>query len=614
MPTAMRSFSLQSVVIVALFVYLGVHFLIPVYRYADTDLLWHLKQGQVIAETGKILQQDIFTHPPITDQNRATTLFQNSWLTDWLFFSVYNTLGFSGLVLLKALVLIIVLLTLFRLVLPLHFYGALAITLLIGEFITPMEIRPTVLSHLLLVWVLILWQYDRISPCWYYRLGLWGLMALWSNIHGLYLVGVGLLAVYLVTDYITLWLVPRQAPSVSDLRHRTITALGAMSATLLSPVGIKPFLSLWAINTHSEYYHLLTLVNEMQPLHQFISTMQPSLFISGLILTAIVLIWMAFNGLRQTAHLSDIMAVLALGVLTLLFARVMGLFVLGGLTIMAMTTHKPVLKVGVSTAYAYHKLIHSSLIIIFLLLAYFSWPQEPLGQFHESTVYPLQVTRFLEQHSLPGNLLNDANPGNYLMFKLHPAYRVFVDTRYLNLAELFASYTIWGAHPTRQADDPTTLDYVATIQPILNRIYQRSENYSKEYWQTLMQHYGIDFVVGRVTYPENGLIRPLFLKLLSQPDWHLLYADGYNVVIAQDNKTTHAKLQTLSHLPKNQLYVQILLESQRNSGLYAYESIAFALFMLGKTTESQAIARQILATHRSLVAEACLHPESAELK
>lgn len=109
-----------------------------------------------------------------------------------------------------------------------------------------------------------------------------------------------------------------------------------------------------------------------------------------------------------------------------------------------------------------------------------------------------------------------------------------------------------------------------------------------------------------MTYPDNGIIQPLFLKLIQNPDWSLVYADGRHIILVKEDIFNATTQPPFTKLPKELLYQQILLENQHRQTMFAYEAMAFSWFMLGQPDQAKIFAQQALTQGPGIIAQACL--------
>src|SRR3989344_4622281 len=167
-------------------------FIASLYRPYDADLGWHLKYGEYFFKTGQILKENTFSSemPDFIWPNAA-------WLTDIISFFTFNLGGFFGLTLLGALVVTLTF-YFFSKAFELSFWEKVIIFPLLVFFESPVNqvsFRGQALSIMLLgvmMWLLNLYEkgHKRIF------LAIIPLFLLWANIHGQFILGLGIFGLW----------------------------------------------------------------------------------------------------------------------------------------------------------------------------------------------------------------------------------------------------------------------------------------------------------------------------------------------------------------------------------------------------------------------------------
>lgn len=229
-PASVRTFGVSWPLLVAMFALTGV---LGSLRFkavlADPDTYWHLATGRWILEHGAVPQSDPFSH-----SMPGAAWMAHEWLSEVLLASVHEAAGWTGLVVLVALMFAGTLAYLMRFLLarmePAH---ALLFTAFAGSMLMEhLLARPHVLVWpLLAVWVgaLVDAVENRRAPSWC----LLGMMALWANLHGSFTLGLALGGAIAVDAVLT-------APSAKRrgiaLRWVVFVAMAAVAA-MATPSG-----------------------------------------------------------------------------------------------------------------------------------------------------------------------------------------------------------------------------------------------------------------------------------------------------------------------------------------------------------------------------------------
>ena len=199
----------------------------------DADTYWHLAAGRWMLEHGVFPTVDTFSH---SAPGTPWTAFE--WLSELAMLGVYRAGGWAGLVAMAACCFGLTLAVLMRFLLarmePVH---ALLFTILAGSMLlTHLLARPHVIGWLFMaLWIsrLVDAGEARRSPPWW----LLGLMVLWANMHGSFVLGL-LLGAGLALDAVL-----AQPPGVrwAAARQWGLFVLLSAGAAMLTPAGGQMF-------------------------------------------------------------------------------------------------------------------------------------------------------------------------------------------------------------------------------------------------------------------------------------------------------------------------------------------------------------------------------------
>ena len=196
---------------------------------ADADLWGHITFGRDVIATGQIIQADPYSFT----SDRAWV--NHEWLSEITFAEAYRLAGSSGLVVLKVLVIAVLFGFLWNHIKRLRPSLAITATVLalayVGTFWRTHTVRPQLFSVLFFAVLLITltrvdegrrWRLLIVAP----------LMALWVNVHGGWIVGIGVLG---------LWTAARIVDSRMPWNERLLLAIAGLAslvATWLNPYGV----------------------------------------------------------------------------------------------------------------------------------------------------------------------------------------------------------------------------------------------------------------------------------------------------------------------------------------------------------------------------------------
>jgi hypothetical protein len=399
-------------------------FLMTLRPVVDPDFWWHLRTGQLIAQTHAIPHSD-----PFSFTNTGKPWVAHEWLSEILMYRLY-LLGSFGLLIFTFSVVITTafLLTYLRCPLKSRPYVA-GFVLLLGAIATAPTwgVRPQMIS--LFLFSLLLYLLDRytLKADLKFIIPIPALTLIWVNLHASYFLGLVVVAIYIVgglIDSLRAGNHKNQTPESSSLKSilALCSVLGiSILLTLVNPNGIhiilypfqtltshamQEFIQEWS----SPDFHLL----EWQPLAWFI----------------LALIGAGMLG-RKSISLTKVLLVLGFGYAALHSMRHVPLFIVIAIPILAD-------QIGVSD------IIHSEsnttgqlrtwlapiLLSISILAVGLRFAQVVQSQAKsEANYFPKDAIGWIQNNHPPGNLFNSYGCGGYIIWRLYPRYLVYIDGR-----------------------------------------------------------------------------------------------------------------------------------------------------------------------------------------
>lgn len=203
-----------------------------------TDFWWHLKMGEVIATTGSIPRVDLFSFTAA-----GKPFIAQNWLAELLYYATYKAGGLPLLVFMNALLGLAAFLLIYKLCLDAttRFRVAVlvAVLMVIGNYAL---LRPQTFSILLFAaysFVLVRYRSHRNDLLWI----LPPLMVLWVNLHGAFVLGIGLVAAYLACETCR-WVIDPSGQNIlrpAELRKLAFVLLLCSVATFVNPEFYKVY-------------------------------------------------------------------------------------------------------------------------------------------------------------------------------------------------------------------------------------------------------------------------------------------------------------------------------------------------------------------------------------
>jgi hypothetical protein len=481
----------------------------------DGDTGWHLRAGEWILANGRVPQADLFSYT-----KAGEPWFAWEWLWDVVFAWFYRHGGMALVVLASLLVLSATFALLFRLVLR-HSENVLiafAVTFAATAGSTCHWLaRPHVFTLLFVViycWVLEDARRGQVRRLWW----LAPLMVIWTNLHGGFFVGILLIGCYAAGE-LAQWLVERDPAEASAALARSKpylwTAAAAAVATLANPYGYR---------LHQHMYTFLTGTFHLQ----YISEYRPTDFQNNvapwyepmLLLGVIAAAWCLYR--RRFAQGFLVAGWLHLGLYSV---RNLPIYLLIAAPVVAAMTEE--LLSWVATAplaawvgrslQAFERFCrefgendrlprwHAVSAMVFVLTAavfYAPTPPERFRAEYDPKKYPEAALSVLADRGPLGTIFADDEWGDYLIYRMYPEAKVFVDGR----------FDLYGESFTKKYLD------------VLNARYG---------WQETLDRYGVDTVLLRVDTPLAGALK-------ESARWRPVYDDGMAIVFrgrrgGQDN-------------------------------------------------------------------------------
>jgi hypothetical protein len=440
----------------------------------DAGIGWHIRTGQMILATHAIPRVD-----PFSATMNGQPWFAWEWLYDLLVGWLETAAGLNGVVLFTALAIALVFAWTFRLLLQRGTNILVAVVLVLLSASAAMIhflARPHVVSWLFtVVWFWILESSDK-SCCASdsYSPGssradvrrgrtLWllpPLMLLWVNLHGGFLVGFALLAIYWCSAAWQ-WLRPggdrfddvlRKIRAGRLVRALTLTGIASGLATLVNPYGFQLQVHIYDYLTNR---FLMDHINEFQsPNFHYVAQ---KCFAGLLLLTllalaakrretgqarlsqALVVIFAVYSGLYASRNIpvSSLLLILVIGPwLSEAIERFRGRrLATRGLAFTRFLQRMEAIESGLRG--------HLWPIALIVLTC---WTAAHGGKLGERTLmdahfdakrFPVAAVDYLEERNVPGPLVSPDDWGGYLIYRLYPRVRMVVDDRHDFYGEQF---------------------------------------------------------------------------------------------------------------------------------------------------------------------------------
>lgn len=459
-------------------IFLGAIFLFSLNQLKEFDAWFHLKTGEYIVKNFTIPTQDIFSY---TAAGRPWVM--HSWLAEVIFYLIYLVGGLGGLIIFVALVSAATYYLVVRLALKL---GAnLYVTLLVLFFPAYMtqELwvpRPQIFSYLFLVLLVFLLESFLANRSRRLAVAIPILFLLWGNIHASVILGLAVLIWYAFFDR-RLW------PSIA----------AAVAVSFLNPNTYKIFTYSLVIR---EVVKTLR-VEEWYSILYYIDRWGVRVFMAMMFLTATLIFGRFLATQPNKIHYRLAGLFFGIAVLPFISIRHVGFFPLvvvpmAALALSELAWVKNLLE----------KISDKAKVIVLaatgaLLMAAGALyvPKEAVND----QFLPVKALDFVKAQGIKGPLFNLYNEGGYLIWRLWPEEKVFIDGR----SEVYAG-------------EP--------LQDILKIVNLRGD------WKRLIdEKYKINYFLLPYRPPLTGLAGNM-MRVLTRHGFKVVYWDDAHVILLRD--------------------------------------------------------------------------------
>lgn len=210
-------------------------FTMAVRETLDPDMWWHLRAGEYIVQNG-IPRQDVFSFT-VPEHEWIT----HEWLSEVIMWGVYRAAGLPGLIVFFAAITAATFGLVYLVCAGRPFLAAFVVLLAAFASAIVWGARPQMFN--LLLTALFVYIVEGYRSGQFGRRALWWLpvlTAVWANLHSGYLLGVVLLATYVVGEAVQWFLVQRIDKSLYSLEGAQVRYLGVITAVSFLAAALNP--------------------------------------------------------------------------------------------------------------------------------------------------------------------------------------------------------------------------------------------------------------------------------------------------------------------------------------------------------------------------------------
>lgn len=500
--------SLANLLFLALFLCLS--FSTGKFLLSDADTGWHIRAGEYILATFSVPKQDIFsfiTPPPYW--------VNHSWLSEVIMAFIHQSLGLTGVVIFFGLLISLVYSILFRLMQKEGgniFLAVFIILLTIVSSFLHWLARPHIFSLLLFVisyYYLEQFQSRHIQTLYF----LPPLILLWVNLHGGFISGFILISVYLIGNLVKFILSRDEAKELhgKKIKVLALTLVTCLFISLINPYGVEvmlypvKFISQKSIIDHiaefqsPNFHHLLLL---------------PSKYF-------LLLMILVIGILKKNMDAIEILLIILFVNMALFSQRFIPLFCIVAAPIFVRNAQWIFNQTKSRLVDLFQKksndiyLMDASgagylwLAVGILILTLAVATNRIEHKFDENRK-PVEAVNFLKKVSLKGNMFNDDEFGDYIIYSAYPQYKVFIDGR----------GDMYGVDQFKE--------YLTMV-------------YFKPGWEKIIEKYKINWII---LNSDSILSR----YLMERKDWGLIYSDKVANIFVRNISENQDILMDYGHL------------------------------------------------------------------
>jgi tetratricopeptide (TPR) repeat protein len=400
---------------------LGIMLIFPLMNF---DIFWHMANGRAMVEEGRIVSEELFSYTA-----QGTPFHNREWLSQVIFYLVYNTGGESALILFKTALLLLASILLYR---TARFSGVttyVAMALVLFAYIGAMHrftVRPQAFSFLFLMlsqFIVYGARSGRLNPRSLYWLVL--VLPVWDILHGA-LWGVMFLGAFSAGEAL-LWFYVKYRKQHNTLpagyfKHLILAALATITILAASPYGLREYGIFFEIGKKSNYLFLVT--EEFMPT----KLAEHPVFWAFLTVSTIA----ALTCIRHIP-LPYLFVLGPFAAMALKFNRATAAFIIIAVPVTAWAAQKiealiPDRSRFIKASTRYTKaLLLIALAYTAVSMKFFS----PMDDFRfglglNKARIPEPAVSFIKDIKPKGNMYNEGHYGGYLAYELYPQKRIFM--------------------------------------------------------------------------------------------------------------------------------------------------------------------------------------------
>lgn len=481
--------SIADIIFISIFLYLS--FYVGNSLLNDGDTGYHIRAGEYILENLSVPKFDIFSYhsPPL--QWTA-----HEWLSEVIMAAIYRLSGLTGIVLFFSFLIAFSYYLFFKILKKYDsniLFAIFILLLVIASSQIHWLARPHIFSMLLFIlWYYLLeqFQYKNINHLSFMPF----IMVLWVNLHGGFISGFLLLGIYLIGNLFN-FLVHKKVESKNKVINLTVIIILCLIASTINPYSYKILFFPFKLTSNK---FIMDNVNE------FLSpNFHEPMFFTLLLFLLITVLALS----KERLNTIEFMLIILFTYMSLYSIRYVPLFSIivspimsryfqnifdegsGRMKKFLSLRSERISKIDSSTRGYFFPLIVILAVTIVFLRGGISFEFDKKSK-------PVEAVNFLKKEWISGNMFNNDEFGDYIIYAAWPEYKVFFDGR----------SDMYGTEKMKEYFK------IARIQPGIDDVLEK---------------YKIDWII----YNSGS---SLSQYLLQRRDWRLIYSDEVADIFVRD--------------------------------------------------------------------------------
>jgi hypothetical protein len=388
------------------------------------DLFWHLANGRAMVGEGRIVNEELFSY---TAQGRITP--NHEWLTQIVFYLVFDSLGAGGLIALKVLISLLAAFLIYRTsrLMGADSLGASVLAVFaVYAGLARFTMRPQLISFLfigLLMCLLYGHRDGRVRGRW--LLVIPPLMALWDIMHG---------AVYGLV-FLTAFVLGESLKAVAGRKQGGIKALWGAYLLALAFMALNPY----GLRTYDTFLRIMTDRSIFITYNfEYLAATPQNQPVFWAVLVLLGVLALAFIRRTDPTH---VLTVLPFALMALQRSRAIGVFFLVSAPVLAYYYALITRESGYPQRNAWWRWLRyalAALLVLFIVKLKFLAPYsvQTFGSGINENLYPVGAARFVREADLKGNMYNPGFMGGYLSYTLYPGRRIYAYNHHILFGDI----------------------------------------------------------------------------------------------------------------------------------------------------------------------------------